>query len=475
MNEQNLHTNYSAADIIRYLDGMMSVSEMHAIEKAALDDPFLADAIEGMQTARREHTDDVITGNIDQLRQQLAARAGVTTLAPVRSMRWWQVAAALLILLVSSVVLYNVLSVDEKTNEIAVVNPETSPAVEQQAAPATPQATIETAKDSSPLRATEETPVVRHGNAITESKSKTVEAPKTSGLVSTEKSDDKADRAVATTVESPGVRGGQLSPPVSPAGDLAAPKIIRNDSIVVTRTQDAEKEKLDILQNNERKAFAAQTKKGSKDKSASIPAMNNAALNYFNGRVLDSSNRPLSNASLFLLNNRNHVLTDQYGNFRFSSPDTVVDINVSIVGYDSRNIRLSNSVPINQIQLTPSNNSLNEVVVTGSGKGRDKKQSARYRTNYPSVLVQNAEPSIGWVDFDTYIANNKKDIAGADVKPGEVVVAFQVNQRGELSNFKIEQSLSPAQDAEAIRLVKEGPTWRLLKGKRTRVLVIIRF
>ncbi|HVG40572.1 MAG TPA: hypothetical protein VM888_03085, partial [Chitinophagaceae bacterium] len=39
--------NYSATDIERYHNGTMSVREMHALEKAALDDPFLADALEG--------------------------------------------------------------------------------------------------------------------------------------------------------------------------------------------------------------------------------------------------------------------------------------------------------------------------------------------------------------------------------------------------------------------------------------------
>lgn len=38
---------YTAADFERYHSGEMSVEEMHALEKAALADPFLADALEG--------------------------------------------------------------------------------------------------------------------------------------------------------------------------------------------------------------------------------------------------------------------------------------------------------------------------------------------------------------------------------------------------------------------------------------------
>jgi len=40
-------THYSASDIQRYLNGEMSAREMFDLEKAALEDPFLADAIEG--------------------------------------------------------------------------------------------------------------------------------------------------------------------------------------------------------------------------------------------------------------------------------------------------------------------------------------------------------------------------------------------------------------------------------------------
>ena len=39
--------NYTAADFERYHSGRMTESEMHDLEKAALEDPFLADALEG--------------------------------------------------------------------------------------------------------------------------------------------------------------------------------------------------------------------------------------------------------------------------------------------------------------------------------------------------------------------------------------------------------------------------------------------
>ena len=45
--------NYSADYIRKYLDGQLSDQEMQALEKAALEDPFLADAIEGYEESRK--------------------------------------------------------------------------------------------------------------------------------------------------------------------------------------------------------------------------------------------------------------------------------------------------------------------------------------------------------------------------------------------------------------------------------------
>ena len=39
---------YNRENLLRYISGKMSPAEMHALEKAALEDPFLADALEGL-------------------------------------------------------------------------------------------------------------------------------------------------------------------------------------------------------------------------------------------------------------------------------------------------------------------------------------------------------------------------------------------------------------------------------------------
>ena len=51
MGDYNYNNLFTSEDIRKYLAGKLSSAEMHAIEKAALEDPFLADAIEGMAIA----------------------------------------------------------------------------------------------------------------------------------------------------------------------------------------------------------------------------------------------------------------------------------------------------------------------------------------------------------------------------------------------------------------------------------------
>ena len=50
----NHNTSWSDSDLQRYLKGELSPREMHALEKAALDDPFLSDALEGLATPHPE-------------------------------------------------------------------------------------------------------------------------------------------------------------------------------------------------------------------------------------------------------------------------------------------------------------------------------------------------------------------------------------------------------------------------------------
>ena len=92
-----------------------------------------------------------------------------------------------------------------------------------------------------------------------------------------------------------------------------------------------------------------------------------------------------------------------------------------------------------------------------------------------SIHVLDAEPVVGWDEYNQYLEKNKKLPDSTAAVHGMVVVRFVVTNKGVLKNFSIEKSLNEALDAEAIRLVKEGPSWRLLKGRKAKASVMVNF
>src|SRR5687767_8705736 len=99
MKKVSHHISFSAADIQRYVQGKMSAQEMHDIEKAALDDPFLADAIEGFQQGMQEQGEPVINSQLQDLRNKLQERTSAKPKTRVIAFRWWQAAAAAVIVI----------------------------------------------------------------------------------------------------------------------------------------------------------------------------------------------------------------------------------------------------------------------------------------------------------------------------------------------------------------------------------------
>lgn len=89
--------------------------------------------------------------------------------------------------------------------------------------------------------------------------------------------------------------------------------------------------------------------------------------------------------------------------------------------------------------------------------------------------MQDAVPLVGWIEFEKYLDTNKKLPVNNSLLTGEVVVSFEVKRGGLLSDFIIEKSLSEDYDKEAIRLIREGPSWKLLTGSKTRITVIVKF
>ncbi len=113
MKENN--KKYNAVDFARYHSGQMSPDEMHALEKAALEDPFLADALEGyMYSKDAEKELGQIRIQLDEKRKQQK----VFSISPLSPGAWWKIAAMFIVFAGAGYFFYTVNSKQEIALEV---------------------------------------------------------------------------------------------------------------------------------------------------------------------------------------------------------------------------------------------------------------------------------------------------------------------------------------------------------------------
>ena len=479
MNANHDHiTHYSAADIQRYVQGKLSAKEMHAMEKAALDDPFLADAIEGMQQALHDHDESVVTGQLQELQQQFQTRiAGTGKKARVIAFHWWQAAAAAVVLIITGVWIYSGITnrPEANTSLAQTEKAEQKTTTAQQNNPAEP---LHDSKQLSAATDSAVTPAEINANTTTgnagtlyknnKAKAKLLPAqasPPNTFLNTTKdsvnvnadlakrslKNDDAAKEESAANMEAVAA-----AKPVAPEAAARAKKAEHDFG-------NRETELITIGRQDTVTRFA-----GVYDKNLS---------GFVKGQVTDHRNNPIAYAYLQIPNNNKNFMTDNRGFFKIPVKDSVVNVAVNVAGYGTQNFRLQNNAAMNQLQLQPAIAALNEVEVTplSTKKAAALRAATAAHNKLPNAMDQDAQPTFGWVAYEQYLQKNKKVPAGFENITGNVIVSFEVNKKGQLSDFRIEESPAQPFNNEAIRLIKEGPSWMLLKGRKARVTVIVRF
>lgn len=452
--------NYTTADIQQYLDGKMDAAEMHAFEKALMDDPFLADAMEGLQETNLQFGKETFTTELHQLEKQLETRISSeksTPVAPISGFKWWKVAAAAVVIIVAGVFAFNsFFSPSEKEDSTIALNDDkvtTAPALNK-----TTDSLID--RYDTVARGTEKVPPNISTDDYKETESKLSDSKKS---FETDKNKNTINAEISQDASAPSTASSKSiaaqKDEVAVLKKESAPVVVKADSVDADIASRSAEKQRDV---EARQKAAPQINGYSKSKGIS---------NTYKGLLISPDNKPVANANL-LINQNEKANTDAKGYFNFSNKDSQVYVTVSSPGFKERNFTLKNNYAFNELQIEPAGNALNETVVINKKAAKERSNAF---INYPKVMVQDAEPVNGWVDFENYIEANRKNIQHLDSKTGEVVISFIVNGEGKLSSFKIEQPLTDAQDEEALRLIKSGPAWHLLKGKKARAVVIIRF
>jgi hypothetical protein len=498
---------YNAADIHRYVEGKMTDPEMHAIEKAALEDPFLADAIDGYSEANAEHGITSIEKSVADLHRAFSERIKDEKKRKVVSligMKWWQAAAAAVIIITAGVLGYLsytdraetlLLTVNETNDNSNSGSTRVDSATQEPSAFSRDSLTVssETRQGKTTQAATTqrdnrqaETTRAEATRAVTMHAEADRTNPAQAETSQGEKRQAETARAreaikkqsIANAENEQEKEAGNLATAKDIASATNAAKRDARAAPPLQKTEYPESNKNTIAKTEadssvSRTLSQPETKLSGKVAGIAFespkPTINERSVNYFNGRIVTSDNKPLSNAMLKLNNSDKVYTTDNNGKFRIASADSVIEVEASMAGSETTRFRIQKNDEANQLILPDATNELSEVVVIGYGTQRKKNITG-------AVTVDNkkAEPEGGWIALEEYLQKNKDSTLNLN-GTAETTLSFQVNTKNDLTHFRVIKSVSSRHDQDVIRLIKEGPKWKLLKGKKATVTITVKF
>ena len=484
-NDNNIK-HFTAADIEKYHKGHLSAKEMYDLEKAAMDDPFLSDAMEGYALAGVNSAAD-----ITELKTRLGKRVEGAGIIPLdkshrSSFRLLRAAVAIVFVAGAGLLVYQ-FAFNKKSADIAqaktkqkddagTADSSVAATTNNPATPAENKTTLPNADQATP--ATKVVAInkeaVPGGNVTNEAagESRTVTGKNNDVAVSNNKGTQPVVSAPVKGADDENDSYKKAAGKKTENKEVAREEIKTEakDKIAVNTRQDTDK---DVARDQA--ARQTEDQKNNRAVAASRKAdeqyYRNQASNTFRGRVTDATNSGVPFANITNVQDNAGTYSDANGNFILTSPDSILNVQIRSIGFENNNAQLRGDISTNRVILQDDRRSLSEVVVSN----QKPNTAARSRDNH--VKLEEPEPADGWDNYDTYLTNNlnvPEEYKTRQTNTAAVEISFEVSKNGEPFNIKIEKSLCATCDKEAIRLVKDGPKWKR-KAKKGRTTVTIAF
>jgi hypothetical protein len=474
MNDKTNDIIYTAQDIEHYLSGKLTPLQMHLMEKAALDDPFLAEAMEGYAAMNEKQWKYQLAGLKNRFENKEGAK-----IIPLgkRKNNWWKVAAAVVLMGGISVIAYMMINKREPVQIAGNVPAAKQPPADSNASiakqPPTAETTVVTpgVKPTAPEKnnttflsaggnstAVKETKVSDSLFVYTPSRQKAgIEAKENAGSVRT---DDDVLKNLANNDTKPVT--------------VAAPPVFNNSKL----ERKAEENKgYSNNANNGVVSYQYDKAKAASEKDQYTAALGKEAqLNRnFIAQVVGPDNSPLPFANISIKNENFGTYADAKGNFRLVSSDSILTVEVKAAGYQPKFYTLQSYAQQNKIMLAQDDEAFKYKAINGNSAAV-KSRSSRRATLVKDSLV-NVEPADGWDNYNTYVDNNldiPEDMVNKNIH-GRVELSFDVRSNGTITNIKVDKSLCDNCDEVAKRLIEQGPQWKVKKGKKAKGKVTVEF
>ena len=404
--------------LLDYIRGLRKGKEAHRLERESMQDPFLADAMDGYSQVEGNHEQ-----RIEKLRMQVSAHS-----AKKKNTRaiTWSIAACLAIGFgISSYFLFLKKSM---TDEVFIAKESVSSKLAEPAVPPTPAIPATPTVPATPQKEI----------ALATAKVKTDSTPVSEITARQADKKDMIAKIQATSQPQQGVPVATV-----PVMEEVSEETAALQEVVAT---------MDTFESES-------DKKMKLAKVATILPQKN----MIKGRVTDEKGEPLIGASVTYKGTNIGTITNMNGEFSLVKKDDKKRLTAEYIGYDPVEIRVDTSRTM-LIAMNENKQALNEVVVVGYGTKKNKKSTT---TGNVVTVKEQAEkeitpqPVIGKRSYQKYLKENLVRPTDDNCKgiKGKVVLSFFVDEEGKPQNITVIHGLCEFADKEAIRLVKEGPKW----------------
>ena len=403
--------------LLDYIRGLRKGKEAHRLEKESMQDPFLADAMDGYNQVEGNHEQ-----RIEKLRMQVSAHSAKKKSTYAIT---WSIAACLIIGFgISSYFLFLKKSM---TDEVFIAEESVSIKLAEPAAPPTPAIPATPTVPATPQKEI----------ALATTKVKTDSTPISE--ITARQADKKDMIAEIQTTSQP--QGAPVA--AVPMMEEVSEETAALQEVVAT---------IDTFESES-------DKKMKLAKVATILPQNN----MIKGRVTDGKGEPLIGASVTYKGTNIGTITNMNGEFSLVKKDDKKRLTAEYIGYDPVESKVDTSRTM-LIAMNENKQALNEVVVVGYGAKKNKKSTTLgsvVKVEEQAEKEITPQPVIGKRSYQKYLKEHlvrPTDEKCAQVK-GKVVLTFLINKEGRPFYIKVKESLCESADKEAIRLIQEGPDW----------------
>ncbi|WP_114789292.1 carboxypeptidase-like regulatory domain-containing protein [Niabella yanshanensis] len=431
---------YGPEDIKRYLSGSMSAQEMHDMEKAALKDPLLADAIDGFRGADPVITDthlNAIKASILGLSQQ--EKPAAIPLNRSSKSHWWRwVAAACSLALIAGATWWVTQNVEPGAIQPLAKNETSQPADTVPAIATAPQVPIKEPVQADQATTPEKRAPIGMNSKLPEQQGASAKIPATTETFQSPAADQPADNLINTPLK----------------------------EVMSAETKSLKKEQTNSYPYSREAISAAPPAPIVKSPDPS-PAnakrmMGFQPVAYIQGQVVDKEGAPVANASISVPG-RNKTTANDDGSFVLPVYDSSFGVSVNRVGYQNTTALL-NPGKQNKIVLNKSFASPDEIVVTGMGQKRKKLTAYMEDARKAQAAAVSASeviyPEDGWSHFYEELGTS----LGVDKakKTKTLQIKFTVDDNGDPVDFEVVESPDAIMAKKAIEFIKKAK-WKNFK------------